>query len=168
LIGGGAGLYYYTHLEETPITGRKRFMQVSGEQEKWMAKVSLEEIMQQYGGAILPAYHPMTRYVNKVAQRIIDAIDPALVQSGTKWRIFVVDAPVANAFVLPGGEIFVFTGILPVAHNEDGLAAVIGHEVGFPRYDYFKHSRLPTRLRDMWRRRCPSTSSRPSPWPSSR
>ena len=104
-------------------------MQVSGEQEKWMAKVSFDEIMQQYGNAILPSYHPVARYVNKVAQRIIDAIDPALVQPGTKWKIFVVDAPIANAFVLPGGEIFVFTGILPVARNEDGLAAVIGHEV---------------------------------------
>lgn len=34
-----------------------------------------------------------------------------------------------NAFVLPGGKIFVFTGILPVCANEDGLASVLGHEV---------------------------------------
>ncbi|KAG9031976.1 hypothetical protein FRB95_002057 [Tulasnella sp. JGI-2019a] len=28
-----------------------------------------------------------------------------------------------------GGRIFVFTGILPVAGNDDGLATVLGHEI---------------------------------------
>jgi len=32
-----------------------------------------------------------------------------------------------NAFVLPGGRIFVFSGILPVCKNDDGLASVMGH-----------------------------------------
>lgn len=31
------------------------------------------------------------------------------------------------SFVLPGGKIFVFTGILPITQNEDGLAVVMGH-----------------------------------------
>ena len=35
----------------------------------------------------------------------------------------VIDAPEVNAFVLPGGKVFVFTGILKVAQNEAGLAA---------------------------------------------
>lgn len=34
-----------------------------------------------------------------------------------------------NAFVLPGGRVFVFTGILPIAQDENGLAAVLGHEI---------------------------------------
>ncbi len=48
----------------------------------------------------------------------------------TKWEVFVIDDPKQkNAFVLPGGKIFVFTGILPVCANADGLATVLGHEV---------------------------------------
>ena len=39
------------------------------------------------------------------------------------------DRKTKNAFVLPGGKIFVFTGILPVSANDDGLATVLGHEV---------------------------------------
>lgn len=39
------------------------------------------------------------------------------------------DRQTKNAFVLPGGKIFVFTGILPVSANDDGLATVLGHEV---------------------------------------
>jgi predicted Zn-dependent protease len=34
-----------------------------------------------------------------------------------------------NAFCLPGGKVAVYSGILPITQNEDGLAAVIGHEV---------------------------------------
>lgn len=41
----------------------------------------------------------------------------------------VDDKKVKNAFVLPGGKIFVFTGILPVSANDDGLATVLGHEI---------------------------------------
>ncbi|CDS01941.1 related to OMA1-Metalloendopeptidase of the mitochondrial inner membrane [Sporisorium scitamineum] len=51
-------------------------------------------------------------------------------QSATKWEVFVIDDPKQrNAFVLPGGKIFVFTGILPVCKNADGLATVLSHEV---------------------------------------
>lgn len=35
----------------------------------------------------------------------------------------------ANAFVIPGGKVFVFSGILNVCGSEDGLAAVLGHEI---------------------------------------
>jgi hypothetical protein len=41
----------------------------------------------------------------------------------------VVKASNRNAFVVPNGKIVVFTGILPVAKSEAGLAAIIGHEV---------------------------------------
>jgi Zn-dependent protease with chaperone function len=34
-----------------------------------------------------------------------------------------------NAFVLPNGKIFVFTGLLPVMRDADGIAAVLGHEL---------------------------------------
>ncbi|ORY22491.1 peptidase family M48-domain-containing protein [Naematelia encephala] len=48
----------------------------------------------------------------------------------TEWEVYVIDdRETKNAFVLPGGKIFVFTGILPVSQNDDGLATVLGHEV---------------------------------------
>ncbi|KAJ9478101.1 Mitochondrial metalloendopeptidase OMA1 [Pseudozyma hubeiensis] len=51
-------------------------------------------------------------------------------KDATKWEVFVIDDPKQkNAFVLPGGKIFVFTGILPICANPDGLATVLGHEV---------------------------------------
>jgi len=47
-----------------------------------------------------------------------------------KWRYYLVDnAKQANAFVLPGGKVFVYTGLFKYAANEAELAAVVGHEV---------------------------------------
>ena len=46
------------------------------------------------------------------------------------WEFRLLDAPdVINAFCLPGGKVAVFTGILPLCGDEDGLAVVLGHEV---------------------------------------
>jgi Zn-dependent protease with chaperone function len=45
------------------------------------------------------------------------------------WEVHVINHSQRNAFVLPGGKIFVFSGILPIVANEDGMAAVLGHEV---------------------------------------
>ena len=41
----------------------------------------------------------------------------------------IKDDKTKNAFALPGGKIAVYTGIFPMADNEAGLAAIIGHEV---------------------------------------
>ena len=46
------------------------------------------------------------------------------------WEFELFDEPkTVNAFCLPGGKIGVYTGIIPVAKNEAGLAAILGHEI---------------------------------------
>lgn len=56
--------------------------------------------------------------------------NPNLPADLNEWEVYVVDDPkTQNAFVIPGGKIFVFTGILPVSGNDDGLATVMGHEI---------------------------------------
>ena len=34
-----------------------------------------------------------------------------------------------NAFILPNGKIFIFSSILPICENDDGLATVLAHEL---------------------------------------
>ncbi len=46
-----------------------------------------------------------------------------------QWEFNVVDEDVINAFCMPGGKVVVYTGIMRVAENEDGLAVIMGHEV---------------------------------------
>src|SRR5947208_1896248 len=47
-----------------------------------------------------------------------------------KFQFFLVDLPDANAFVLPGGRVYVSRKLVSAAQNEDELAAVIAHELG--------------------------------------
>ncbi len=47
-----------------------------------------------------------------------------------KWEyVLVDDDKTLNAWCMPGGKIAVYTGILKVTKNEDGLANVMGHEI---------------------------------------
>ena len=66
-------------------------------------------------------------YVACVANAIVDVLEPP--DSDMFWELAIVDNPTINAFVLPGGKIVVFSGILGVAQNQHQLAAVMGHEV---------------------------------------
>jgi predicted Zn-dependent protease len=63
--------------------------------------------------------------VQRVAQRITRAADESFA-----WDAVLLKADdVPNAFCLPNGRIAIYTGILPITQTEDGLAAVMGHEV---------------------------------------
>ena len=57
----------------------------------------------------------------------IDKKDPTYSFS---WEYILIDNDkIKNAWCMPGGKIAVYTGILPITKNEDGLAAVMGHEI---------------------------------------
>ncbi len=75
---------------------------------------------------------PLTAKVVEIAKRIADA-------SGQKydWEFTLFESKAVNAFCLPGGKIGIYTGILPVAKTNAGLAAVLGHEVA---HAILKHS----------------------------
>lgn len=71
--------------------------------------------------------------VQRVAKRIIEAAKQSKYAetAGTfEWEVNVIkDDKTLNAWALPGGKIAVYTGIFPIAKNEAGLAAIMGHEV---------------------------------------
>ena len=65
--------------------------------------------------------------VRKVATRLARATGKS--GSEFEWSVSLVRGREINAFCLPGGKIVVYTGILPVAQDEAGLATVLGHEM---------------------------------------
>lgn len=71
--------------------------------------------------------------VKRVAEKIIQAAQRSKYAESANqfdWQVTVIkDDKVKNAWVLPGGKIAVYTGIFPMAKNEAGLAAIMGHEV---------------------------------------
>lgn len=124
-IGGVCGGYYVFNLEEVPVSGRKRFNVVSPEREQQLGAAMYEQTIAQFGKQILPAYSKE----HKQVQRVLDRLVPHSGLGGEKWEIHVIDDDMKNAFVIPGGKVFVFRGILDICEGDDGLAAVLGHEI---------------------------------------
>jgi predicted Zn-dependent protease len=74
----------------------------------------------------LPPDDPLwTPYVNAVGQTLV----PNVRRSEIKYRFHVIDSGQVNAFAIPGGDVFVFTGMLRFLKSEAELAAILGHEV---------------------------------------
>jgi predicted Zn-dependent protease len=48
---------------------------------------------------------------------------------GFQWEYNTMQEEMVNAWCMPGGKVMVYTGLLPVTINEEGLAVVMGHEI---------------------------------------
>ena len=75
--------------------------------------------------------------VRRVGQRVAAASEELLEETGRgsdirnyKWEFNLIeDDKTVNAWCMPGGKVAVYTGLLPIAQDENGLAVVMGHEV---------------------------------------
>ena len=67
---------------------------------------------------------------NALMQRMGPKIAQAAGVYDAGWEFVVFDSEEKNAFVLPGGKVGFYKGLIDFADNEDQVAAVLGHEVG--------------------------------------
>lgn len=82
-------------------------------------------------------YDPRAIRVRFVARHLIDSNNNIPALNRLRWRVHVVDnAGLANALVLPIGDIFLFSGLLDLAANPDQLAVILGHEVAHTILDH--------------------------------
>lgn len=68
----------------------------------------------------------VTGYLTRIGRRIIKYLPP----TSLRFQFLLVDLPDANAFVLPGGRIYISRKLVALAQSEDELGGVIGHEIG--------------------------------------
>lgn len=70
--------------------------------------------------------HPeVERYMDRIGQRILSAMGP----QSFDYRFFVIQDSQLNAFAVPGGSIFFFTGLIEKAKTTSEIAGVLGHEI---------------------------------------
>jgi Zn-dependent protease with chaperone function len=62
-------------------------------------------------------------------QRMLDEIAQGTPRPAIRYRPHIVIAPVINAFVIPGGDVYVTTGLLEAVESDDELAGVLAHEI---------------------------------------
>ena len=140
--------YWFSHQEEVPVTGRSQLVDISREQEVALGLQSYQEILSQSDVVSSGADVALVR---EIGNRLVAAARARGIDPGYDWEFNVIRSEQANAFALPGGKVAVYTGLLPVAANVNGLSAIMGHEIahaiarhGAERMAYQKLVRLGT------------------------
>ena len=67
----------------------------------------------------------VTAYVNRVGRRILSVMP----EQPFRYRFYVVNEDMYNAFATPAGHIFIYSGLLEAMDGEDELAGILGHEI---------------------------------------
>ncbi len=116
-----------------PITGRKRVNLIPDSQVLPMAFAQYDGFLREHARSKDMA---KTKEVQNVGNRISKAVDRFMRANGMekeanayRWEFNLVEDKTVNAWCMPGGKVVFYTGILPICANEDGIAAVMGHEI---------------------------------------
>jgi predicted Zn-dependent protease len=128
ILGGAAGC------SNVPITGRSRSVVMD---ESQLASVSETEYKKLKSQAKISQDPSANAMVERVSKRLVATTQEVAKTYGFendlkvfKWEFILLDDPkMVNAFCLPGGKIVVYTGILPIAKDDAGLAVIVGHEI---------------------------------------
>ncbi len=126
-------LLFLFSCSQVAVTGRKQLDIVPASTVNSLGAQSYKDFLSQNK---LSNNAEQTRMVKTVGQKIQKAVEQYCKENnmskrlqGYQWEFNLVENPAVNAFCLPGGKVVVYTGLIPVAKNETGLAVVMGHEI---------------------------------------
>src|SRR6516165_8670758 len=117
-----ASLAYAARQPGQPL--KPGFNLFSKQQDVELGEANAKQVLAKYQVADNPF---LQDYVRRIGNRLADA--PEAKQSGFQFHFTVLNVPEVNAFALPGGQMFIYTGLLRVCDNEAQLAGVMGHEM---------------------------------------
>jgi len=116
-----------------PITGRKQLNLVSDAKIIPLAFNQYKSFLKEHK---LSDDKVATAKLRAVGKRISVAIDRYMRANGMskradsyKWEFNLVQDKAVNAWAMPGGKVVFYTGIMPIAKDDDGIATVMGHEI---------------------------------------
>lgn len=122
-------LLLLTHLDESPMTGRTRLLVFSREKYMELAALTSQAYMEEFAERLLPVSDPRHQVVERVVQHLAQRNKDIPEVCDVSWSVHVVQSPEINAFILPDGKVFMFTGMLDVVTDIHQLAVVLGHEM---------------------------------------
>jgi predicted Zn-dependent protease len=116
-----------------PITGRKQLNLIPSSTMLSMSSTQYNDFLKSNK---LSNDQQEVEMVNRVGTKIQHAVEKYFAEknmsdqlSGYNWEFHLVVDSEANAWCMPGGKVVVYTGILPITQDENGLAVVLGHEI---------------------------------------
>jgi predicted Zn-dependent protease len=118
---------------KVPISGRKQLKLLPNATLNQMAATEYQTFLASHRLCADAAKVDQVKRVGERIQRAATNYFAVKKQSkylaGYHWVFNVVEDATVNAWCMPGGKVVVYTGLLPVALNDDGLAVVMGHEI---------------------------------------
>ena len=126
--------YFLPSCTTAPITERKQLKIVSEAKLNAQAAQIYEKIKEKEKMSDdKKTLNKIIEIGNKMEESISEYFSKNNIEDPTtnfKWEYILIDnKKIKNAWCMPGGKIAVYTGILDVTKNTDGLAAVMGHEI---------------------------------------
>ncbi|WP_428569021.1 MAG: M48 family metallopeptidase [Solidesulfovibrio sp. DCME] len=116
-------LLFVAACDSAPYTERRQLIVIPQRQERAMGERAARDILRT---ARLSGNAAQNAAVARVGRRIAAASQAP----DMDWEFHVLDDDrTANAFCLPGGKVFVYSGLFAVARDDDALATVLAHEV---------------------------------------
>lgn len=133
IVGLCSLLLFVSACEQVAITGRSQLNFVP---DSVMNSMSLQSYNEFLSENKLSSDVKQAEMVKAVGNRIAQAVQQYCAQNnmsdrldGYKWEFNLVEDKAVNAWAMPGGKVVVYTGLLPVAKDDAGLAVVMGHEI---------------------------------------
>ena len=133
-IGCSCGSFLLNSCTSAPITDRKQLKlipesKLNAQAAQIYEKVKSKEKLITSGNTL--------KEIKEIGSRMEDSISEYFYQENLKdptsnfqWEYILIDnKKIKNAWCMPGGKIAVYTGLLDITKNKNGLAAVMGHEV---------------------------------------
>jgi predicted Zn-dependent protease len=119
----GAGALALPGCVTNPETGRSQLLLVDDAQ---LASMAADAWTQQKAQAPISKDAAAQARLARVGRKI----QAAAGRGGETWEFVVFDTKDLNAFVLPGGKVGFYKGLMNLCENDDQIAAVLGHETG--------------------------------------
>ncbi|MDD2780567.1 M48 family metallopeptidase [Sulfuricurvum sp.] len=107
---------------KTPLTNRSQFMMISPDQEMTLGATEAKKVVE-------TSKISTDKKLQDRVKRIGAQIAAVSGRSDFAWEFTVIQDDTPNAFCLPGGKVFFYTGILKITENDDQIATVMGHEI---------------------------------------
>ena len=126
-------IFMITACATNPFTGKSTLALVPNSQILPMAFQQYDEFLSQNkvinGTSDALMIKRVGQKISAAAERYLTANGHAGYLKDYEWDYNLVDDPAVNAWCMPGGKIVFYTGILPIAAGEAGVASIMGHEV---------------------------------------
>ena len=91
-------------------------------QEEKLAREFLQVVLKRYEIVEDPV---VNQYLQQVAERIMAVVPP----QPFSYHFYIINKEEYNAFALPAGHIFIYSGLMAAMENEEELAGILAHEI---------------------------------------